>query len=78
MLAIGKNDNDVGEWIHSSSLGKVVATPREVAEQLTNWHQQKLTGDLQVTVTTSRSEFARDKQYTLLVNNLELLIETTK
>ncbi len=78
MLAIGKNDNDVGQWIHSSSLGKVVGTPREVAEQLTNWHQQKLTGDLQVAVTTSRSEFARDKQYALLVDNLELLIETTK
>jgi glycosyltransferase involved in cell wall biosynthesis len=78
ILAIGKEDNDVGQWVRSARLGKVTQTMHQVADQLTSWHQKKMAGELQIEASTPRDEFVRENQYASLVANLKSLIGATK
>lgn len=78
LLAIGSINSDVGAWIHAEKLGTVAQTPQQVADELTTLYQKKLAGFPYPGVSSSRQEFTRSKQFSLLVDYLQSLLSLTK
>lgn len=78
ILAIGPSDSDVGQWIRSADLGRTAKSATEVAELLTNWYEQKLSGGVRHVVSSSRYEFTRDKQFSELMGHLHSLLKVAE